>query len=282
MRKQVAMVTVALGVGATALAAQQAWRTITSARQLSGERQVSVNIEYGAGRLNVQPGAAGGDLLYRMELRYDERHMQPVAEYNRQTGALRLGIRGSERSNRARNLGEGRAQIALAPAVPTNLRVAFGAGEADVNLGGMSLTDVHITTGAAEARVSFDRPNRVAARRVRLESGAAELTVTGLANARADLIEFEGGVGETTLDFGGTWARSTRANVKVGIGSLTLRLPRGLGVRLHKESFLTSFETDGFTRRGDYWYSPQYERARVRLDLNVDAAIGTVDVDWIS
>ena len=62
---------------------------------------------------------------------------------------------------------------------------------------------------------------------------------------------------------------------------MTLRLPRGIGVRLRKESFLSSFDTQGFTRRGDYWYTANYDRAPIRLDLSVDAAIGSVDVDWI-
>jgi hypothetical protein len=269
---------VMLAAGATALAAQS-WRTLTSARQLSGERHVNVNVEYGAGRLRVGPAAAS--YLYQMELRFDERSMRPVTEYDRQAGALRLGIRGSERGNRTVHHDQGRASISLAPGVPTSLRLAFGAGVADVRLGGMALDAVEISTGASEAHVSFDQPNRLAARRVRLEAGASELTVTGLGNARAEQIEFEGGVGETTLDFGGSWTRSARASVKVGIGSLTLRLPRGLGVRLHKDSFLSSFDTNGFTRRGDFWYTANYDRAPVRLDLSVDAAMGSVDVDWI-
>jgi hypothetical protein len=278
MRKGLVAAGVMLTVGATALAAQ-GWRTLTSARQLAGERHLNVNVEYGAGRLRIGPAA--GNLLYQMELRYDQRSMQPVTDYNRANGSLRLGIRGSERGNRTRHHGEGRANIALAAGVPTSLRLAFGAGEADLRLGGMALEGVDISTGASETRITFDQPNRIAARRVRVEAGAAELTVTGLGNARAEQIEFEGGVGETTLDFGGSWARGARATVKVGVGSLTLRLPRGLGVRLHKESFLSSFDTSGFTHRGDFWYSANYERSRVRLDLSVDAAMGTVDVDWI-
>jgi hypothetical protein len=278
MRSRLPVAVAMLAVGATALAAQ-GWRTLTSARQLAGERHLNVNVEYGAGRLRVAPATA--NLLYQMELRYDERSMRPVSEYNRQAGSLRLGIRGSERGSRSRHQDEGRANIALSASVPTNLRLAFGAGEADLRLGGMALEGVQISTGASETRVTFDQPNRVTAQRVRLEAGAAEFTVTGLGNARAQRIEFEGGVGETTLDFGGTWTRSAQADVKVGIGSLTLRLPRTLGVRLHKESFLSSFETTGFTRRGDYWYTPNYDRSSVRLDLSVDAAMGSVDVDWI-
>jgi hypothetical protein len=278
MRSRIPVAVLAVAIGATALAAQS-WRTLTSARQLSGERRLDVNVEYGAGHLRIGPAA--GNFLYQMELRYDERSMRPVTEYNRQSGALRLGIRGSERGNRTTHHDAGRANISIAPSVPTNLRLAFGAGEADLRLGGMALEGVEISTGASETHIRFDQPNRVQARRVRVEAGAAELTVTGLGNARAQRIEFEGGVGETTLDFSGGWTRSAQVDVKVGIGSLTLRLPRGMGVRLHKESFLSSFETTGFTRRGNFWVTPSYDRAAVKIDLSVNAAMGSVDVIWI-
>lgn len=260
--------------------AQQTWRTMTSARQVAGEQRLAVDVEYGAGRLSVQPER--GNLLYRMEMRYDERAVSPVASYDRGTGRLRLGAESRKgRNNRDDRRGEGRADIALTPAVPMALKLAFGAGEADVKLGGLALEELDISTGASETRVSFDRPNRAAARAVKLEAGAASLVVTGLANARTQRIDFEGGVGETTLDFGGEWTRDARATVKMGIGSVTLRLPRSLGVRIEKDSFLASFDSNGMVKRGNAWYSRGYERAPRKLDIHIEAALGSIEVDWI-
>jgi hypothetical protein len=129
--------------------------------------------------------------------------------------------------------------------------------------------------------VSFTQPNRVAARRVKLEAGAAELHVNGLGNTRAQRFEFSGGMGETTLDFGGAWASSATAQVEMGVGSLRLRLPRSLGVKITKDSFLASFSPSGMVRRGDAWYSRGYDQARYRLDLSISAAMGSIDVEWI-
>ena len=260
--------------------AQQTWRTMTSARQMAGERRLEVDVTYGAGTLRVEPER--GNLLYRMEMRYDENAVRPVSAYDRARGTLRLGIdwRDGRRQSGDRN-GDGRATIALTPSVPMGLDLEFGAGKADVALGGLALESVDISTGASETRVSFDRPNRVEARAVKLESGASSLRVTGLANARAARIEFDGGVGETTLDFGGTWTRSTSASVKMGIGSVNLRLPRNVGIRIEKDSFLTSFDSRGLVKRGKAWYSPNYERAAHKLDIDIDAAIGSIDVQWI-
>lgn len=259
--------------------AQQGWQSVTSARQIAGERRLDVDVQYGAGDLRIAPGT--GNLLYRMQLRYDSRAVRPVTTYDRAAGRLRLGVRSAENRQRSTDQRGGRAEIALTPQVPLALRLQFGAGEADVRLGGLAVTDLRVSTGASEARVRFDRPNRAEARLVRLESGAADLVVSGLGNARAQRIEFDGGVGETTLDFGGAWTRDTRAVVKMGIGSVTLRLPRTLGVRIVKDSFLASFDGDGMVKRGDAWYSRGYERAGRKLDVEIDAAVGSIDVEWI-
>lgn len=264
-------------VGAADAAQAQTWRTMSSARQHLGERSLDVAVEYGAGRLRVEP--ATGSLLYRFEMRYDEDKFRPVTAYDRESGRLRVGMEGRDGGNKRVREG-GSASLSLNPQVPTALELEFGAGEADVDLGGLSLRGVRLSTGASETRVSFSRPNRIQADTVRFAAGAAALRVTGLGNARASRFEFEGGVGETTLDFTGQWDRGASAAVKMGIGSVTLRFPRDLGVSIVKNSFLTSFDADGMTRRGNTWYSANWGRAPHKLTLEIDAAIGSIDVQW--
>jgi hypothetical protein len=276
----------ALVAGSAACAradAQPQLRSMTSARQLSGERRVDVQVEYGAGRLTVEPGEGG--LLYRMDVRYDDQRFRPVAAYNRQSGRLRLGMESAHRGRGDRDRdGERRGQrasIALTREVPIALDLEFGAGQAEVELGGLSLESVKIATGASETRVSFSQPNRVAARLVKVDAGAAEITVMRLGNARAERYEFEGGLGEATLDFSGAWSRSATVAVEMGVGSVRLRLPRGLGVRIAKDSFLASFDAPGMVKRGNAWFSSNYSGARVRLDISIDAAIGSIAVEWV-
>ena len=259
----------------------QSWRTVTSTRQLQGEKRLDVQVEYGAGSLSVSPGDASQ--LYGFELRYDEDQFAPVAVYQRDTGVLRLGTesRDKGRGSTTRGGKEAHARIQLSPAVPTALTLKFGAGEARLGLGALSLQSVDISTGASETVVAFDAPNRVPAEFVRLRSGAAALRASGLGNANAERFEVEGGVGETVLDFGGTWTRNASASVKMGMGSITLRFPRSLGVRLSRSSFLTSFDSEGLTKRGDAHYSPNWDGAAHRLTVHVNAALGAIRVEWI-
>jgi hypothetical protein len=257
----------------------QRMRSTTSARQLQGETRANVQLTYGAGRLRVSP--ARGDLLYRMELRYDDEQFRPVTEYDRAGGKLKLGVESREHRGRHHGSNDQHATIELTPRLPLELSLAFGAGEADVELGGLALQDVHLQTGASRTNISFASPNRVAARRVKVDAGAAEVRVSGLGNTRSPRFEFSGGMGETTLEFGGAWTRSATAEINMGVGSVRLRIPRSLGVRIVRDSFLSSFDAGGMVKRGNAWYSRNYDQAQYKLDISIHAAVGSVEVDWI-
>ena len=257
----------------------QQWRTVTAARQHQGERTLDVRVQYGAGDLRVGPAA--GNLLYRMELRHDERWTRPLSEYDRASGTLRLGVEGTGRRSQRGREGGGHAHVELAPRTPMDLRMEFGAGRAEMELGGMAVRTLELATGASETELRWASPNRVAASQVRIASGASRLRVRGLGNARAERIRFEGGVGETVLEFDGAWSGNADLGVEMGLGAVTLRFPRSLGVRIESRSALARFSPAGMERRGDAWYSAGWDRARHRLTVRVDAAFGAVNVQWL-
>lgn len=282
------------GTGAPAIAAlllacagalqAQTWRTVTSSRQLRGEDALAVELSYAAGRLHVAPGTPA--TLYRMELRYDEESFAPVREFDAAAGTLRLGVRslGRERGMRV-SLGDRRRgeepstlDVTLTPAIPLDLTVRLGAAEAEVELGGLSIRSLSYRTGASQSRLSFGAPNPLACESMRLEAGAASFHVTGLANANCRRLEVNGGMGEVVLDFTGSWQGPLDASVRLSIGELTVRVPRDVGIAIRLSRFLASFEEAGFVKRGGVFYSSNFDRARHRLQLDVNAAIGGINV----
>jgi hypothetical protein len=265
----------------------QSWRTITSARQAHGERELSVNVQYGAGRFTLAPGNT--DELYRMEMRYDEEKFTPLREFDADGGTLRLGLRNVDGSrgirvslgDRRRNSPPPSLNLELTPDIPLSLNLQLGAVEADVELGGLAMRRIHYSTGASETHLRFSRPNPMTCDELTLEAGASQFTADDLANANCSRVEFRGGVGEVTLDFGGTWRRSMTARVDVGIGALNLKLPRDVGVSVRLNRFLASFDAAGFEKRNNVYYSANFNSARYRLLLEVNASIGGVDVAWV-
>jgi hypothetical protein len=280
-----------LAAGALALAAlvclpltagsAQTWRTLTSARQLHGESQLAVEVEYGAGRLRISPGAGGE--LYRLEMRYDEERFTPVREWDAASGSLRLGLRGRDGIRVSRDRGGEEApylDLGLSPDIPVALAVEAGAAESEVELGGLALRQLRYETGASATRLRFSRPNPVACEAMEVRVGAAQFEARQIANANCAQVRFEGGVGRVTLDFTGTWRRSMEADLEVGLGHLDLRLPRDVGVAVHLSRFLASFDAAGFEKRGDVYYSANWTSARQRLTLRINAAFGGVQVAW--
>lgn len=276
MRK-VAVAAMAAMVMTPMTAEGQAWRTVTMSQQLESNDEVRVQVEFGAGRFTVRSVDEG--LLYRMNLKYDEDSVEPVAELS--GNRLRLGVESLGRSTRIRNRESGELELELARGVPMELDLKFGAVRADIDLAGLALTDLELSTGASESRVTISEPNPIPMRSASFEAGAAELAATQLGNLNAERIEIDAGVGSITLGFGGRWERDARVNIDMGLGALELRIPEGLGVRLRKDSFLTALDSEGLIKRGDVYESLDYEDAEYRIDIDLDAAFGSVSVVWI-
>jgi hypothetical protein len=280
----------ALPLGAVLLVAlagsgfTQDYRTASGSRQRRGESDLRVNVEFAVGELKIAPGVAG--TLYRYDLVYDADHFNPVTSYNPESRRLRVGVDGRGRGDirhRDRERWRQRLDLSLSPATPLSLELAFGAGSADVELGGMSLTDVALKGGASETTIRVSQPNRVACRFFTMEVGAIDLTTQQLGNARCERIELKGAAGSVVLDLTGQWAEGTtsQVDIAVGLGSVTLRLPERVGVEADVERFLVSFDRSGLLRRGASYYSTNWDSAKTRLRVNLKAALGDIQVEWV-
>jgi hypothetical protein len=251
------------------------WQQYATQRQHEGEERLEVKVEYGAGRFNVERAESRN--LYSVDMRYDAAIFRPTAHYA--DGRLRVSMEGSGRV-RGRSLGDGYLRLALNPDVPTSLDLQFGAVVAEIELGGMMLTDVSLQTGASETTVNVSAPNRVPAARVNLEAGAARFHARQLGNLNAQAVTVNGGVGNIVLDFSGEWSQDMTANISVGVGTLTIVVPRGLGVEVRRSGVLSGFDGQELVRRGDAYYSADWDVASRRLSINLNAAIGRVRVSW--
>ncbi len=261
----------------TTPAAAQSWRSVTMSRQASGDDVIDVRVRFGAGRLNIEAGEPG--TLYRMHLRYDEDAFEPVAEYER--GRLSLGVEGTRNTFRWRKDDSQEMELSLAREIPMNLDLEFGAVRADLDLGGLHMTGFKLQTGASESRVDFSSPNPLRMERASMEVGAADFQVRNLGNLNTGRLEVDAGIGKVVLDFRGDWRGDAEVTVDMGLGALELRFPEGLGVCLERDTFLTSLDSEGLVKRGDSFYSLDWEDAEHRVTVRVDATFGSIGVVWV-
>ena len=277
MRKALYIAAVTVAV-APALLAGQSWRTVTMSHQIEDNSEIRVFVEYGAGHLKI--GAADGGVLYRMNLRYDEDIFEPVSDFS--GDRLHLGVESIGRGfNIGRNKQSGELDLEFARGIPMDMDLEFGAVRADIDFGGLALTDLDLSTGASQSTIDISEPNSVGMSTARFEIGAAEFEVRHLGNLNAERIEVDAGVGHVTLWLNGRWQRDASVSIDMGLGALELRVPEGLGLRLRKEGFLVSLDSEGLVKRGDWYYSLDYEDADRKVTVDLDAAFGSVKVVWV-
>ncbi|MFQ5745893.1 MAG: hypothetical protein ACE5HF_01580 [Gemmatimonadota bacterium] len=257
------------------------WLELASAREARGVQAFQAEIEYAAGRISVFPADAG--VLYDARLRYDATQFEPRRRWSIEDGraVFRLDIDGREDVDiQVRDLSDraGSLRLGLSRSVPTDLRLTVGGAEAKIDLGGVALSGLDLKLGAADSELRFDEPNPASMRRLTLKAAVAAFSAYGLGNAHFERLEFDGGIGDLTLDFTGEWDRSAVAKVKMGVGSLRLRVPADIGVKIRKRTFLAAFDANGFRKVDGGYVSPNWDASDIRLDIDLEAALGSVGV----
>lgn len=278
MIRQALMLAAALGA-AWQPASGQSWRTVESARQLRDSGEHRVRVRYGAGRIDV--AATSSPVLYAMTLRYDESTSTPLHSYDSTARLLTLGVNGQ--SDRfSRNLGDksrGEMRLSLSRSVPVDLALSLGAAKATLDLGGLDITSLQLESGASETVIDFSSPNLGRMRTLDVDVGAASFEARNLANANVPKVRIHGGVGGVELDFGGQWQQDMDVNVDLALGKLTLHVPRDVAVRLEVEKFLATFDEQGLVKRGDAYYSDNWDRAKYHLRLRAETTFGGIELD---
>lgn len=202
---------------------------------------VEVSLGMGAGRLTLDSGASG---LLEGEIRYNVAEWKPELTTSGGTVTLRqpnieganLGLIDDEVVNDwTLTLGD----------VPLRLEVEAGAYEGNLNLGGVPLQRLEVRDGASSSQVSFDELNPETMDRLVYETGASSVTLTGLANANFDEMEFKGGAGDYNLDFSGDLQRDATVEIVVGLCDLNISAPTGTRVRVEVTGGLNDVNTQG-------------------------------------
>jgi len=259
----------------------QSMRDFSAARQRHGASRLIVRLDFAAGTVDLRPGR--GDDLYRYDVRYDADRFSPSVDFDASASSVSLGLRnvggaGLRVSNRKQL--QQAASVQLSPAVALALEASLGAVEGDLELGGLRLTDLRLSTGGSRTTVRFSRPNRVRCTSALFLARATELSVESLGNSRCGRVVLKGAMGAVQLDLSGAWQDGDSLDLALTVGELTLRVPRSVGLRVTADRFLASFPDEGWTRSGDEQLSPGYASATRKLNLALDANVGSVRFDW--
>jgi hypothetical protein len=272
----------ALLLSARAASAQSGplWRTVDVSRQLRDTMPQRIRVQYGAGKVDVR--GSSEPLLYGMHLRYDEARAVPLHRFDAEQRSTLLGLESLGRGLRPSSGDDrdetGELKLTLPDRVPLELDLELGGTQSTLELGGLALRSLRLECGATDATLAFSTPNRMRMRDLEIDVGAADFAAVNLANANADQIRLRGGVGVVDLEFGGVWTHDLAVTTRLVVGKLVLRIPTDVGVRLEVQRLAAGFEHDGFVKRGDAWYSDNYDSATHKLRLRAETVFGKIEV----
>lgn len=277
----VMLVVASLGCG-TVSAPVLSVGTLQEERQsvgLDGADSSDVQLLIGTGELTVSPGADG---LMEGVFRYNVKEWKPDIQHSK-VGNLATALvqQGKNRDNwgiagkGARNEWD----IRLDTSTPMRLTVAMGAGSSTLDLSGLRLTRLNVDAGASETVIRFNTPNLEQLSQVDINSGAGKIELHSVGNANLDRLSVKSGAGELSLDLNGAWTRSASIDVIAGVGKVTVRVPREVGVKVKTGASPVGkvIVQDLLSSDGGY-VNEAYATATIKLDVSLTTGVGELTV----
>ncbi len=252
--------------------------------EASDRKPLVVNIEVDAGEVEIRPGDRSREIY--VECRYQERNYEFESDFREEDNELNVYF--DVRSWFKQQEESGRKSLArLFVELPRDVLIEFNcrtkAGETDIELGGLRLSYVELKVLAGETVVSFSEPNREKLKDLEITTKIGELNIEKLGNANFEYAAIEGSIGELTVDLSSDIepAFDREMDINLGIGETRLYIPEDEPVRFSVSKFLFFSSVDvphEFRRRGRYYFSRTYERAKHKLEISISPGLGTLDI----
>lgn len=254
--------------------------SVTEVVQTEGAQRLEVNIDFGAGRLDIVP--ADMEEAARLDIDYSPRWVRYDVDYAKKGNTGVLSLESELRRKRDMDDIDNEWQLTLSTRYSVELDMDIGASESYIDLGGIPLTDVTMDIGATSGTIDFSKKNPERLRDFKVDVGASSLDMTGLANANFERMDISSGAASCELDFRGDFHGDAELSLDVGVGSVDITLPRGLPVRIEgDDSWFSSLDLHGLDVdrvEDDVWESPNFDEAKDRLTIIVDVSMGSVDI----
>ena len=211
---------------------------------------MDLSLAFGAGTLKIHPGS--NSALVTGTASYNIADFKPAVTVNGSNVRVEQGnwhLTGIPDLSNIKNswdlsLGE----------QPLNLSIEAGAYHADYQFGGLALANLTVKDGASDAKMNFASPNLTEMSLLSYETGASNVSLTGLGNANFASLLFHSGAGNFTLDFTGGLKRDGSVNIETGVSNTTLVIPSGMPVQLTVDGGLSNVTYDsGWTKNANLY-----------------------------
>ena len=246
-----------------------------------GIEELEIQIDFGAGTIDIKPEDM--DEAAKLDIYYSPRYVDYDVDLKMRNGRGRMVLESDIRKHRWDDDDfENEWNLTLSTKYPTSLDLDVGACEARLDLSGIPLVDFEIDVGAADLEIEFNEPNPSRMRELNVDCGASSLKIFGLANARAEMMDFDIGAGSCEIDMRGEIEGEGEIDIDVGLGAMEVIISRGGAVMIRgDDNWFSSFDFHGLRLdeiRDGVWVSDDFDDADDRIVFSVDIAMGSVDI----
>ena len=236
--------------------------------------EAEVILEFGAGELDLSPGAE--DALIIGEATYNLDELEPVVEVDGERVRISTGDRDFSGIPKIGENLENRWNLELGE-LPIKLEIQAGGYQGDFELGGLALESLDVSDGAADVQLKFSKPNPVEMDSFKYTTGASNLRLTGLANANFSSMVFRSGAGDYRLDFSGDLRRDAVVNIESGLSRIVIRVPRDTNAVIYYQGGLASVLNRGAWQQSGSEYT--VDGIGPKLIINIDLGAGSLELE---
>jgi hypothetical protein len=227
---------------------------------------VDLSLAFGAGTLKLQPGATA---LVSGTAKYNIADFKPAVTSSGSTVRIEQGnwhLKGIPDLSNIKNEWD----LSLGKQ-PLNLSIEAGAYKAEYELGGLALTNLTVKDGASDVKMNFATPNLAEMFLLSYETGASNVSITGLGNANFSSLTFHSGAGNFTLEFTGALKRNGSVNIETGVSNTTLVIPSGLPVQLTVDGGLSNVTYDSAWSKNGNLYTQAGSGPQLTIVVHIGA-----------
>ena len=237
----------------------------------NAEQPTRLKLTFAAGDLFLSPGAK--DALIQGTATYNISSLKPIIDeqddqIHIKTGDLEIdGIPNFKDNYRNKwDLQIGDSPIAL--------EIMAGAYKGELDLGGLALHSLEITDGASDVNLTFSSPSLMDMSIFKYKTGASNVRLDQLANARFNTMIFKGGAGSYQLDFSGSLLQDTTVVIDAGMSNLTIIVPEGIPTRIFYDGGLSNVGVSGSWQKSGNDFT--LDGSGPTLTININLGVGNL------
>lgn len=270
------------------------------------EKRLETNFDVKYGVIYINP--TGSDRLFGFYAKYNKDAFTPVLEIERDgnSASLAISAKGNKKSNSNSDDNiqdfdldetakawkgikeQGNSDLAiyldLGKKVEHDLNINIGAGTGNIDLSGLKINNLEINSGAGKFYFQCNEPNPNLLREGKISTGVGDVRLDGLLNLNFKRLKIDGGVGKFSLNFNGKSEGNHSVDISTGVGSVVIRVPYNVGVRLNDDSgFFSNLRVPrDFRKRGDIYQSPNFQEAASTIEFNISSGMGSISFETIN